>query len=178
MHFPLAFLSLAFGIDILHASIGYLPASITSSLPVGTDLTRAAYYLLSLGLLTAVPAVASGTQQMVKMVSKQGMYEQDGVTIKAKVKAGIAHAVTNDIVLAIAAFIWYSRRSAAANTIVGKLGVGSVGTSAATYEAQTWMVIVEALIGGLQFFSASIGGALTYNYGVGMNIAGGSKKVQ
>jgi len=176
VHWPFAFLSLAVGLDVLHAVSGYLPNFITSNLLLTTDATRASYYLLSLGLLTAIPAVTTGVGEAIKAIKKQGLNEKDNGPIKAKFKATIAHAVSMDIVLALAAYIWYCRRSAAANTLAGKMGVGSLSTGEAAYAPATWMVVVEAIFGVLLAFSANIGGTLTYNFGFGMAIGGANKK--
>lgn len=173
VHFPIAFLSLAYGLDILHTIRPNLPASVTAYVPVDFDLTRASYYLLGLGLITAVPAVVSGGQQAVKLFSRQGMYEADGKTLKLKTKATIAHAVTNDIALAASAYVWYAKHQAANHTIAGKLGI----TSEATYAPAIWMVAVQVLTFGILMFGASIGGALTYNYGVGFSAAKTSNAV-
>lgn len=106
------------------------------------------------------------------------MYEADNKTLKVKTKATIAHAVVNDIVLAANAFVWWSRRKQAEGTLMGKLGVGSLATKEAAYVPLTWMVVVEALSMGLLFFGANIGGALTYNYGVGFSAASSKGKKQ
>ncbi|EMC99790.1 hypothetical protein BAUCODRAFT_101865 [Baudoinia panamericana UAMH 10762] len=160
IHFPIAFIGLAVGLDILHAISGNLPAAIANNVPVATDLTRASYFLLSLGLLTSIPAVITGVGEAKKAIDKQGLYEKDGKTIKQKFKGVIAHAIVNDIVILVMAYVWYARRSAATKTLAGKMGLGS------------------ALMGGLQLFGANIGGSLTYNYGFGMAIGSGGKKAQ
>ncbi|KAK4542909.1 hypothetical protein LTR36_006098 [Oleoguttula mirabilis] len=178
VHFPIAFIGLAVGLDVLHALTPRLPALITNSLPVANDLTRASYFLLSLGLLASIPAITTGIGEAKKAIDKQGLYERDGKTIKQKFKAVIAHAIANDIVIGLMTYIWYCRRSAAKNSLAGKLGVGSVGTAEAAYAPVMWMVVVEALMGGLQLFAANIGGSLTYNYGFGMAIGAGGKKAQ
>lgn len=156
-------MSLAYGLDVLTTVRGNLPASITSYVPADFDLTRASYYLLGLGLIAAVPAVMSGGQQAVKLISRQGMYESDGKTLKQKTKATIAHAVTIDIALAASAYVWYAKHQAASTTIAGKLGI----TSEATYAPALWMVALQVLAFGILGFGANIGGALTYQYGVG-----------
>lgn len=122
-----------------------------------------------------VPAVTTGIAQAKAAIDKQGMYEKDGKTIKMKFKGVIAHALANDLVLAVLTYVWYCRRSAAKESLAGKLGVGSMG-GAAAYAPGAWMVGVEAVIGGLLVFAAGIGGSLTYNYGFGMAIAGVNKK--
>jgi hypothetical protein len=84
------------------------------------------------------------------------------------------------LVLAATTYVWWTRRQQANATLAGKLGVGSLATVEAAYAPQMWQVIAEVIAMGVLFFAASIGGALTYNYGVGMSIgkAGGGKKVQ
>ena len=140
-------------------------------------MTRASYFLLSLGLLSSIPAITTGLGEAKKAIDKQGLYERDGKTIKQKFKGVIAHAIVNDIVVALMTYIWYCRRSAANNSIAGKLGSGSAAlTAEAAYAPVMWMVVVEALMGGLQLFGASIGGSLTYNYGFGMAIGAGGRK--
>ncbi|KAF2765633.1 hypothetical protein EJ03DRAFT_319027 [Teratosphaeria nubilosa] len=178
IHFPIAFLGLAVGLDVLHGLSGWLPASISNSLPIANDMTRASYFLLCLGLITSIPAVTTGIGEAKKAIDKQGLYEQDGKTIKQKFKGVIAHAIANDIVIAVMTYIWYCRRSMAKDTIAGKIGVTGLATPEAAYSPRTWMVVAEALMGALQLFAANIGGSLTYNYGFGMAIGAGGKKAQ
>lgn len=162
-------MALSYGLDALHAALPYIPKDLASYLPASTDITRASYYLLSIGLVTAVPAVMSGGQQAFKMISAQGMWEADGKTMKPKVQTTITHAVMNDLVLFASGYSWWCRRQAAQNTLAGKLGVGSVGTAAATYAPEFWQVALSILTMGLLFFAANLGGTLTYNYGVGFS---------
>ncbi|KAK5165927.1 uncharacterized protein LTR77_008851 [Saxophila tyrrhenica] len=182
VHFPIAFLALAFGLDILHTLSGSLPSTITKSLPPPTDLTRASYHLLSLGLITAVPALVTGVREAVVLIAKQGMYETDasgyGVTMRTKVKALIAHAVANDLVMGLSLLVWYKKRANASETMLGKMGVGSLGTGEATYQPATWMVVLEGLLFAGLMMAANIGGSLTYIFGIGFAAGGGgaSKK--
>lgn len=176
VHFPISFLALSYGLDALHALTPSLPANISSALPPSNDLTRASYYLLSLGLITTLPAVVSGGQQAVALFSRQGMYEADGKTLKQKSKAVIAHALVNDVVLALGTWIWYAKRSAhnqsLAASVVGEKAGSALLTPEAAYAPQLWQVVLGVATLGLLFFGASIGGALTYNYGVGFAPAG------
>ncbi|KAK1816111.1 hypothetical protein LTR12_009451 [Friedmanniomyces endolithicus] len=176
VHMPIAFISLAVGLDLANFFSSSLPNAISSALPIANDATRASYFLLSLGLLFSIPAVTTGVGEAKKAIDKQGLYEKDGKTIKQKFKGVIAHAIANDIVILVMAYIWYCRRSAAKQTLLGKVGLGSVSTAEAAYAPAMWMVVVEAMMGALQLFSANIGGSLTYNYGFGMAIGGGGKK--
>ncbi|KAI7292103.1 hypothetical protein KC315_g19556, partial [Hortaea werneckii] len=98
VHFPIAFIGLAAALDILHFLSPQLPAAISGSLPIANDMTRASYFLLSLGLLASIPAITTGIGEAKKAIDKQGLYEKDGKTIKQKFKGVIAHAISNDIV--------------------------------------------------------------------------------
>lgn len=178
VHMPIAFIGLAVALDIAHALTPRLPVSITGSFPVATDMTRASYFLLSLGLLFSIPAVTTGIGEAKKAIDKQGLYEVDGKTIKQKFKGVIAHAIANDIVIAVMTYVWWQRRSAAKATLAGKIGVSALSTPEAAYAPAFWMVVVEGLMGAMQLFAANIGGSLTYNYGFGMAIGAGGKKAQ
>ncbi|CAK4031309.1 Hypothetical predicted protein [Lecanosticta acicola] len=172
VHFPIAFIFLSAALDILNTlrNASLLPASVTTQLLAPNDLTRASYYLLALGLLTSIPAVVTGGGEAMKMIQKQGMYESDNKTIKPKVKATIAHAVVNDVVIAVNTYVWYTRRANARDSLLGKMGTaGGVGTAASAYAPETWMVAAQGVALGLMLFGANIGGALTYNYGVGFS---------
>ena len=97
----------------------------------------------------------------MKMIQKSGMYEKDG-SLRNKVKATIAHAVVNDIVIAANTYIWYQRRLVVKESLSGKVGMD------AAYKPETWMVVGEAIMTGLMLVGANIGGNLTYVFGVGL----------
>lgn len=99
------------------------------------------------------------------MIQKQGMYESDGVTVKTKVKATLAHAVAMDVLLAVSSWIWYERRQVSEGLDVEK----SSTDDAAVYAHSTGFVVAEFLTLGLLLLGANIGGTLTYNYGVGFS---------
>ena len=180
MHFPIAFLLLSFGMDIIHQFSGYLPKSIASNLPVAADMSRGSYFLLSAGLITAVPAVITGIREAVVLIAKQGLYESDAwgnSIVRTKCKAMIAHATVNDTVLAITTYIWYSKRKNSAESLAGKVGIASnLATGAAAYEPQFWMVATEIPLLIFLLVGANIGGSLTYNFGIGFSAGGGSSK--
>ncbi|KAK3726010.1 hypothetical protein LTR37_000158 [Vermiconidia calcicola] len=179
VHFPLAFLILAFGLDIVHSLSPKLPQAFSSKLAPSTDLTRASYFLLSAGLLTGVPALVTGGREAVMLIAKQGMWESDSKgesVVRTKVKAMIAHAVVNDLVLGLTTLVWYKKRQNATNTLAGKMGVGSASTGAAAYQASTWMVFLEAFLFVGLIMGANIGGSLTYIFGIGFNAGGNSGK--
>jgi uncharacterized membrane protein len=155
VHFPIAFLSLAWGLDILYAAttkLQFAPLvnSVGTSLP---DISRGAHYLQAIGLVTAVPAVLSGVQQLVKMKSSNQAFEADGKTMRPKFQTALTHAALNDIAVLTAAYSWYARR--------GNVGLLPSDTN----------LLISVVLLPILFFSASLGGKLVYNYGVGINLA-------
>lgn len=177
VHFPIAFLSLAFGLDVLHKLSGSLPKFIASNLPATADVSRASYFLLSLGLITAVPALITGIREAVVQISRTGMFEvQEYKTVmREKFKPMIAHAVFNDVMLAVTTFVWYRRRAALKESVLGKV-IGTTSYAAAAYQPKTWMVVVEGLMFVVMMMAANIGGVMTYNFGMGMSIGSANKK--
>lgn len=101
---------------------------------------------------------------MLKMIKSQGVYEQDGKTIKPKVKSVVVHALLNDIIVAGSAYSWWCRRQASS------VGMLKEGLNPVAYEPAGWMVALSVVFGGLILFAANIGGTLVYNYGMGVGI--------
>lgn len=155
MHFPIAFLSLAWGLDLLYAAtaklqLGPLVSSLGTSLP---DIGRGAHYLQAIGLVTAVPAILSGAQQLIKMKNNNQAFEADGKTMRPKFATTLTHAALNDVAMVAAAYSWYTRRQNG--------GLLPSDTN----------LLISALMLPVLFYSASLGGKLVYNYGVGINLA-------
>jgi len=178
VHFPISFLALAFGLDVLHKLSARLPNVISTNLPATADVSRASYWLLSLGLITAVPAVISGAQQAIVQIRRGGMFEvqEYSTVMREKFKPMIAHIVFNDIMLIGTTFVWYRRRAALQNSVAGKLGFGATSYAAAAYEPQTWMVVVEGFMFLVMMMAANVGGVLAYNFGMGMSIGSSASK--
>lgn len=94
---------------------------------------------------------------MVKILKNGGLYEADGKTMRAKVKVAFAHAALNDLVFVASLYSWYTRRD-------DKLNVPS-GLN----------MLISCVMFPVLMFSANLGGTLTYNYGVGLNIGSKNK---
>ncbi|KJX95799.1 hypothetical protein TI39_contig1039g00005 [Zymoseptoria brevis] len=162
VHFPLAFLSLSFTLDILAHTQPSLPTILsTSSLLSPSTIHTTSYSLLALGLLASIPTILSGVQQAILSISKQGLFEPDGKTIKKKNKVLISHAIGNDLAVAASTWLWWVR-----STEVGNV------------TPKGWMVWAEIGVVGLLFASASGGGSLVYNYGMGFSSLKTAKTVQ
>lgn len=125
--------------------------------------------------MTAAPAVLTGAAQALKLIQKQGLYEADKKTIHPKVKTVLTHASLTDVTLAAAGYIWYLRRAAIEGNLVEK--VSGLATEQA-YRPENWMVGVETVVLGIFFYALNLGGALTYNYGMGLSLAKSAKKDQ
>jgi len=169
VHFPIAFLTLAWGLDILYGLTTTVvkPDFLVSRFAHPTtllDITRLSYFLLCAGLIATVPTIMSGNIQLVGMIKKNGgpwAKDVDGKQLNymvPKIKATITHALLNDVVFLINLYSWWIRR--------GAENIGSVPNG-------TNMIISAALLPSL-LAAAKIGGSLTYNHGVGLQM--GRKK--
>lgn len=153
---------MAYGLDVLYGATTYLRLpflvnNLASTLP---DIGKASYYLHILGVITALPATASGSQQLVQIYKNGGLYEADGKTMRAKMRIGLLHAALNDVVLAASVWTWYTRNT-------------EKYTQPNVLHVLLSCVMLPALL-----FSANLGGTLVYNYGAGLSIgkAGKSSK--
>lgn len=171
MHFPIAFLTLSWGLDILYGLTTSIlqPTFLTSRFAHPTtllDITRLGHFMLCAGLLTTIPTIMSGNIQLVGMIKKNGgpwAKNAEGKptsTMVPKIKATIVHALLNDLVFLVGVYQWYQRRAVE--------NVGKVPSDGG--------MIMSATLLPLLFFSAAIGGSLTYNHGVGLSL--GRKKVE
>jgi len=155
VHFPIAFLSLAWGLDILYAAttklqLAPLVKSVGTSLP---DISRGAHYMQVIGLIAAVPAVLSGGQQLVKMKASGKAFESDNKTMTPKFKLTLLHAGLNDLTILASAYSWYLRRN--------NIGLLPSDTN----------LLISVILLPMLFFSANLGGTLVYNYGMGINLS-------
>ena len=151
---------MAWGIDLFYAATTKLQPAIIlrnygSSLP---DVARASHYLQALGLVTTLPAVVTGVQQMYKAIGNGGLYQADGQTLRPKIKVTMVHAALNDVAFLASLYSWWTRR-------------GNVGLVPSDLN-----VLISGVLFPVLMYSASLGGRLTYNYGMGMNLAGGKKE--
>ncbi|KIX02808.1 uncharacterized protein Z518_08751 [Rhinocladiella mackenziei CBS 650.93] len=174
VHFPIAFNTFAWGLDILYAltTTWIQPEFLTtrfSSPSTLLDITRMSYFLMCVGLITTVPAIMSGNIQLVGMIKKNGgPWEKDAAgkqksTMVPRIKACITHAIINDLVFVANLYSWYLRKDKE-----GAVNPGKVPT-------ETNMIISMVLL-PLLMMSSKIGGTLTYNHGVGLNL--GRKKIE
>ena len=93
------------------------------------------------------------------MIQKQGIYEADNKTIKPKVMTTFTHAAVNDVVTVAAGYIWWCKNQ----------------SKTLTYSSDGYMTILSIAAAAALLFGAKLGGALTYNYGMGMAMGKGNK---
>jgi uncharacterized membrane protein len=145
-----------------------------------TDIGRLSYLLNIFGLITAVPAVITGGLQFFALLQRQDVpaklknaaSDSNDAATKAKasasvvkrshpkIKVAFAHAVLNDLVLAGAAYNWWSKSTAKA------------------FAPTDLNVLISAATAPLLGYAGYLGGKLVYGYGVGVDMRGtwGSKK--
>jgi uncharacterized membrane protein len=174
VHFPLAFLFAAQTCDIIygvftHPATTKLAANVYDASPFLTDIGRLGHLFNIIGLVTAIPAVLTGGVELFKLLQRQDMPAKlknasAGATKESaeqtlsvakrahpKVKVAFLHAAAADLVVAGAAYNWYTKRGAAA---VAPNDV-NVMVSAAT-------ALLLALTGVL-------GGKMVFDHGVGVD---------
>lgn len=135
-----------------------MPTSILSYLPQTAELQRMSYLLLSLGLLSVFPTIASGIMQADKMFFST---PNANMQYTAKGQTTIAHAVTNYIVVGGSAWMWWHKRS-----------VGATG------KQENWETTVSVLLGLTMMASAALGHQLVYRYGVGFGASKANGKMK
>ena len=145
------------------------------------SLSRASYAFLGIGLLASIPALLSGGQQAWLVVQKGGLYdveEKDGQrtkTLREKVKHVLTHALVNDVALALYAAKWYIQ----SKTVGQDYGAGGATGLVSGEQVGVRVGLVEVVLSlaaqGVFLFGASLGGALTYERGIGMALGKGKK---
>jgi uncharacterized membrane protein len=170
VHFPIAFLSLGYGLDVLQGAIigGYIPSSFQAMLLEHlSDFAFGSYALNLIGIVTALPAIVTGVMEQGLLVKSQGLYqriEKDGKVISKgmnpRAKIGMIHAGINDLVFLASVYNWYVRRSVAGFT-PSTLNIG----------------LSAAMLPSL-FFSAYLGGTLVYKYGTGVQRMGKAAEIK
>ncbi|ORX94205.1 hypothetical protein BCR34DRAFT_620202 [Clohesyomyces aquaticus] len=163
VHFPIAFITLTGALDALyvassHPSTAGLVASTLKTLDMQLSpamLPQLSYYTTVLALITALPATVSGVMELMPLIQRDGFSTP-------KAQTGALHAALNDISLLALVYNWWTRRSA-------------VG-----FEPSSTNVAISALLNvPATLFAAYLGGALVYQYGMGMGRgASKSKKAQ
>jgi len=164
VHFPLTFLTFGAGLDIIYGlatspSTAKAVHALFDFNPHLTNLALFAHYLNILGLLTAVPSVLSGGQQLMLMIKNQDLVskleksQNKGKTVSGmhpKMKLGFAHAAIMDVSIAGAAYNWWTKRQTVGNA-----------------PDEVNVLVSAALLVGV-LGAAYLGGSMVYDHGVGI----------
>jgi uncharacterized membrane protein len=111
------------------------------------------YYSTILTLLFSLPTIATGAWELSPVI------QRDGFSSK-KAQVGVAHALINDIAVVATAYNWWTRSQ--------QVGFTPSGLN----------VLVSSLLSvPTTLYSAYLGGALVYEYGMGLS-SGRAKKTQ
>jgi uncharacterized membrane protein len=133
------------------------------------DISRFSHYLNIIGLVAAVPAVATGGMQLLDMIKRQDLAnkiqksQNKSATVQRmhpKMKIAFLHAALNDVAVAGSAYNWWTR-----STLAG-------------YAPRDTNVLLSVALLGFISFSGYLGGVLTYEYGVGVTRQGEGKRLK
>ncbi|TKA71773.1 hypothetical protein B0A49_06097 [Cryomyces minteri] len=170
VHFPIAFLSLSYMLDNFHAAYTRTPLSslMTVSSATMSEMSRIAHYSNVLGIITAMPAAATGVAEMLAMwkansLKEKIVRESDGKVVydgyNPKLLTGIVHGMLNELALVISLVNWWTKRGAK------------------DYAPSGLNEALSALTLPALLFSAFLGGKMVYEYGVGVQRQGEAKKI-
>jgi len=175
VHFPIAFLMAAQAFDIVyglttHTATSSFAKSVYDVTPFLSDIARLSHFLNILGLIAAVPATVTGGLEFYKLLQRQDVPEKlkygDSAEVAKKshpkLKVAFTHAILNDIIVAAAAYNWWTKSQTKASA------------------PEELNILISALALPALAFSGYLGGKMVYEYGVGVNLKGawGSKKNQ
>ncbi|RDL39866.1 Uncharacterized protein BP5553_04206 [Venustampulla echinocandica] len=151
-HFPIASITLAGLLDILHAaatspSTEPFVAAAFKSLDIQLSLALLpvlSYYAIIIALITAIPAVLSGAWELLRLIARDGYGTR-------KARTALAHGALSNIATGITAYNWWSRRAVE-------------GFAPSTLN----VALSAALAMPVMVFAASLGGDLVYSQGMGV----------
>jgi len=174
VHYPVAFLSAAYALDCVY---GLATSSRTASTlnriynltPHLKEISRISHFTNIAGILTALPAAATGSVELWHMIKANGIYERierksDGEVVyegmNPKTRHGVPHGLLNEVALGVSLYNWWSRRKRV------------------DYLPKRANILLSAItLPGLAF-SAYLGGAMVYKYGVGVMRMGEAKTIK
>jgi uncharacterized membrane protein len=154
VHFPIAFLALACGLDLLQIFSGTFNVVDVKHIASAQEIMKAAHYAQLLGLITAVPATVTGSLDGLKSVLAQGLYDSQTRKLKPKMRTLVIHTLVTTVASLVHLGIYFARDRARAS--IGTLG-----------QLEPGMVAVEAIFTLVMFFGAKLGGELAFKFGMG-----------
>ncbi|KAJ9118588.1 hypothetical protein QFC22_003808 [Naganishia vaughanmartiniae] len=149
----------SYGIDSILVARPYLPVLINNVLPATKILSEISYYSNLAGLVLLVPAVITGFHEWWEIAKFKGENKfVDGVKVQSypdrAFNVATIHGLLNVAVGAYSLYSWRARRLLPNHMPTTKMGLASAG-------------MLVGLIG-----SAAAGGALVYEFGMGVQRQG------
>lgn len=174
MHFPIAFLTVSYAIDIAYGLATFPQTAsyarqVYDLAPHLGELARLSFYANTFGLAASIPAVLTGGFELVGMIKRQDLLNKlqqskdrasTAKRVHPKIKVGLAHAMLNDAGLVAAGYNWWTRRAAVMNA------------------PSDTNVIVSAVALLVLSIGCMLGATLVYTYGVGVRNASESRRLK
>ncbi|KAF2092412.1 hypothetical protein NA57DRAFT_50342, partial [Rhizodiscina lignyota] len=143
VHFPITLLFLSYALDITQQFPFLTTFPIVGPFLRDINPPKTSYYLLSVGLLSAIPATLTGGMELFYMMQRQDLFNK-------LLYMALIHAAVNDFCIMGSAYSLWTRRSTKG------------------YEPDVGLVIMSALFGFFMMGAASLGGQLVFDHGVGV----------
>lgn len=170
MHFPLAFLTSAYSLDVVYGLTSHYSKSVTVATrlaPYLPGIAQFAYASHVVAVITAIPAMTSGSAEFWELYKKGGMnYNDKKLTnpgksgddiINRSINVGAVHGVLNAVAFGVSTYAAFSRWK-----VPGFVpGRASIWLSALTFPGLV--------------LSAGLGGELVYGKGVGVQRMGNAR---
>lgn len=168
VHFPIAFLTGANILNLLYGAAIYTPALVPFAIDkenLGT-IALVGYAINLVGIVTSIPAVATGSAELYAMIQGRGLFVKDEKTgkqvLEPVVKTTLTHASLNDIGVAMAVYNWLMERHRPLED----------------YRPYGHQILFSGVALGLTLYAAYLGGGLVYEHGVGVQRMGHGKELK
>lgn len=175
VHFPITFIASAQILDVIYGLSTFkqtapFVAKIYDVKPYHSDITRLSQLFLTIGILSAIPAILTGVYELFGLLSRQAVADKLAHAeskkekkevmkkLSPKIKIAFLHALVMDLVVAANAYSWYIRRDAPASV------------------PSNVNIIISAVSSVFFMGAGRLGGKLVYEHGVGVYSAGALQK--
>jgi uncharacterized membrane protein len=129
------------------------------------EIMKAAHFAQILGLIAAIPAIATGFRDSINSLWGQSLYDKQTKQLRPKIKILAIHTAVTIIATLGHLGIFYNRER-----------VQSTWASLGQLDPQ--IVALEAIFCGLMFFGAGLGGKLAFQFGMGAGVQQKKNKSQ
>ncbi|KAK5701708.1 hypothetical protein LTR97_004526 [Elasticomyces elasticus] len=170
VHHPLAFLSTAYTLDTVYGLTAAYSSvrGLAAIAPFLPQVAQLAFLSHTLGVITAIPSMTSGTAEWYEIYKSDGLNRKDkkltnpgksgDEIVDSSVKIGAVHGILNAVAFAVSGYVVWSRIGRRPNFTPGRTGI--------------WL---SALTLPGVAVSAALGGELVYGKGIGVQRMGAAK---